>query len=353
MTRVAEELGVSPMTVSNAYSHPERLSAALRERVLETARRLGYAGPDPLGRGLRRGRAGALGVVYDNLLSYAFEDAAAVSFLRGLSAAAEEEGLGLTLVPGSPKGERDASAISGVLVDGFVAYSIAEGDPVLGAALEWGLPVVIVDQPEVEGVPFVGIDDEAAARRVAEHLLSLGHERFGVVSFSLSPDGYAGIADRNRQEAAAYPVSMSRLRGYAAALEAAELSWEEVPVYECLTSSKALGREAAYDALLSREPRPTAVLATSDALALGVVGAARELGLRVPGDLSVVGFDDVPEAATSTPPLTTVHQGHAEKGGLAGRLLVAQFREEETQERNLLPARLVVRGSTGPPPEAS
>ncbi len=352
MTRVAEELGVSPMTVSNAYNHPERLSAALRERVFETARRLGYAGPDPLGRGLRRGRAGALGVIYDNLLSYAFEDAAAVSFLRGLSAAAEEEGLGLTLVPGSPKGERDASAISGVLVDGFVAYSIAEGDPVLGAALEWGLPVVIVDQSEVEGVPFVGIDDEAAARRLAEHLLSLGHERFGVVSFSLSPDGYAGIADRNRQKAAAYPVSMSRLRGYAAALEAAELSWEEVPVYECLTSSKALGREAAY-ALLSREPRPTAVLATSDALALGVVEAARELGLRAPGDLSVVGFDDVPEAATSTPPLTTVHQDHAEKGRLAGRLLVAQFREEETQERNLLPARLVVRGSTGPLPETS
>ncbi len=91
----------------------------------------------------------------------------------------------------------------------------------------------------------------------------------------------------------------------------------------------------------------------SDRLALGVIEVARERGLSVPGDLSVAGFDDVPEAATSTPPLTTVNQDHAEKGGLAGRLLVAQFREEETQERNLLPARLVVRGSTGPPPEAS
>ena len=80
MTRVAEELGVSAMTVSNAYNRPERLSAALRERIFETARRLGYPGPNPLGQSLRRGRVGALGVIYDNLLSYAFEDQAAVSF---------------------------------------------------------------------------------------------------------------------------------------------------------------------------------------------------------------------------------------------------------------------------------
>ncbi len=338
------------MTVSNAYGRPERVSEATRKRVFEAARRLGYAGPDPLARGLRSGRAEAVGVVYDNLLSYAFADEAAVSFLWGLSAVVEGQGLGLTLVPGSPKGKRDASAIGGALVDGFVAYSVAADDPVLGAALERGLPAVIVDQPEVEGVPFVGIDDEAAARQAAEHLLGLGHERFGVVSFALSPDGYSGVADRSRQEAAAYPVSRSRLRGYAAALRAAGLPWVEVPVHECLTSSKALGREAA-GALLSGEPRPTAVLATSDALALGVFEAARELGLRVPQDLSVVGFDGVREAAASRPRLTTVRQDHAEKGALAGRLLVARLRGEETEDRNLLPTRLLVRGSTDRPPE--
>lgn len=351
MKSVAKELGVSPMTVSNAYGRPERVSEAMRERVFEAAHRLGYAGPDPLGRGLRSGRAGALGVVYDNLLSYAFEDGAAVSFLRGLSAVAEGESLGLTLVPGSPKGKRDASAIGGTLVDGFVAYSVAGGDPVLGAALGRGLPTVIVDQPEAAGVPFVGIDDGAAARKAAEHLLGLGHRKFGVVSFALSPDGYAGLADRSRQEDAAYPVSRSRLRGYSAALRSAGLPWEEVPVHECPTSSKALGREAA-SALLSGEPRPTAVLATSDALALGVFEATRELGLRVPRDLSVVGFDGVPEAAVSTPPLTTVHQDHAAKGALAGRLLVARLHGDDTEDRNLLPTRLLVRGSTDRPPEA-
>ncbi len=351
MTRVAEELGVSAMTVSNAYNHPERLSAALRERIFETARRLGYPGPDPLGRGLRRGRAGALGVIYDNLLSYAFEDQAAVSFLRGVSAAAEEEGLGLTLVPGSPKGERDALAIGRTLVDGFVIYSVADGDPVVEAALERGSPAVTVDQPRVEGVPFVGIDDEAAARSAAEHLVELGHRRYAVVAFGLSPDWRAGIADEERQRSASYRVSRSRLEGFAAALACrGGVSWSEVPVYECPSSSKALGRDAG-EVVLSRAPRPTAVLATSDELALGVIEAARERGLSVPGDLSVVGFDDVPEAAIATPPLTTVRQDHAEKGLSAGRLLVAQLRGEEASSPCLLPAQLVVRGSTARAPK--
>ena len=350
MTWVAEELGVSAMTVSNAYNHPERLSAALRERIFETAQRLGYPGPDPLGRGLRSGRAGALGVIYDNLLSYAFEDQAAVSFLRGVAAAAEEEGLGLTLVPATSRGERDASAIGRTLADGFVVYSVANGDPVLEAALEWGLPAVTVDQPRVEGVAFVGIDDEAAARAAAEHLVELGHRSYAVVSFGLGPNWRAGIADEERQRSSSYRVSRSRLEGFAAALAAGGVSWSDVPVYECPSSSKALGRDAAQ-VVLARAPMPTAVLATSDELALGVIEAARERGLSVPSDLSVVGFDDVHEAAIAIPPLTTVRQDHAEKGLLAGRLLLAQLRGEEASSPGLLPAQLVVRGSTARAPE--
>jgi DNA-binding LacI/PurR family transcriptional regulator len=289
-------------------------------------------------------------VIYDNLLSYAFEDQAAVSFLRGVSAAAEEEGLGLTLVPGSPKGKRDALAIGRTLVDGFVVYSVADGDPVVEAALERGSPVVTVDQPRVEGVPFVGIDDEAAARSAAEYLVELGHRRYAVVSFGLSPDWRAGIADEERRRSASYRVSRSRLEGFAAALAAGGVSGSEVPVYECPSSSKVLGRDAA-EVVLSRAPRPTAVLATSDELALGVIEAARERGLSVPSDLSVVGFDDVHEAAIAIPPLTTVRQDHAEKGLLAGRLLLAQLRGEEASSPGLLPAQLVVRGSTARAPE--
>ena len=349
LTHVAREVGVSPMTVSNAFNRPDQLSEDLRLHVLDTARRLGYAGPDPLARGLRRGGTSALGVIYDNLLSYAFEDEAAVLFLRGVSRVGEESRLGLLLVPGSPPDDRDASPIAKALVDGFVAYSVAEGDPVLQAALDRRLPTVIVDQPRVEGVSFVGINDEVAARAIADHILDLGHETLGVVSFSLSPGGHTGLADVSRQRAASYPVSRLRLRGYAAAAEARGIRWSGVPVYECSGSGKELGREAA-EALLSASQRPTALICLSDELALGAIEAVRGRGLSVPAHVSVVGFDNIPAGAYATPTLTTVDQDHFEKGLAAARLLTDQINGTVTPSNLILGSPVVRRASTGPPP---
>src|SRR3712207_5843227 len=113
LKEVAAELGVAPSTVSNAYNRPDQLSKALRERVFETARRLGYPGPDPLARGLRRRRAGAVGVLYDNRLSYAFADPAEVLFRQGVSTVTEKEGLGLLLLSGAPGEERHPEVITG------------------------------------------------------------------------------------------------------------------------------------------------------------------------------------------------------------------------------------------------
>ena len=349
LTRIAEELDVSAMTVSNAYNHPDRLSEALRERIFETAGKLGYHGPDPVGRSLRRQRTDVVGVLYSNPLSYAFDDPAAVSFLSGLSSVTEGADLGLLLVPaaGGVSGERDPRAAAQAAVDGFVIYSMSDEEPLLAAALDRQLPAVVVDQPFKEGVPFVGVDDEAAARSAAEHLVDLGHERFAIVSFALSPGGWDGIAHPIRQVQAAFRVSRLRLQGYRAALEDAGLLWSKVPVYECPGSSKKLGQRAA-EALLSPEHRPTAILASSDQLALGVIAWATERGLSVPEDVSVVGFDDIPAAASANPTITTVHQDHAEKGLLAGRMLIAQLRKEDGPNPGPLATSLVVRGSTSP-----
>ena len=345
---VAAEVGVSPATVSNAYNRPDQLSPLLREKVFEAAKKLGYAGPDPAARSLRRRRAGAVGVLYSDRLSYAFADPAAVEFFEGLSVATEEAGLGMLLLPGSARWARDPEAVGNAVVDGFVIYCMADDDPLVEAALGRRVPVVLVDHPGVGDVPYVGIDDEGAAAAAAGHLIGLGHTRLGVVSFELTREPSGGLEDLSRPDRATFGPSRARLRGYAAAVRQAGIPISGVPVYECKESTREEGRKAAQ-LLLAGENRPTALLCMSDQLAFGVLDAARGLGLSVPGDLSVVGFDDVPEAGRTIPPLTTVHQSHAEKGLLAGRILVARLNGDEPPGTDLLPTRLVERGSTAPP----
>ena len=166
-----------------------------------------------------------------------------------------------------------------------------------------------------------------------------------MVAFGLFADDHSGPADLARRRGSPYAVSRSRLAGYGAALEAAGIAWADVPVLECAGSVRAAGREAA-EQLLAAELPPTAILATSDVLALGVLDAAARAGVAVPGELSVVGFDDVPAAADAG--LTTVRQDHHAKGRLAGELLLSALRDEQAAPPPLLAHELVVRGSTGP-----
>ncbi len=348
LAEIAAELGVSVMTVSNAYNRPDQLSPALRARVLEVAERRGYPGPDPLARGLRRGAAGAVGVLYDTWPSFVFGDATAVEFLEGLSGAIERAFLGLLLVPGPWPDRGEARPLETALVDGFVVYSVADTDPQIREARA-RRPVVIVDQPRLDGVPFVGIDDHAAAAAAARHLIALGHRRIAVITFALAHDGVAGPVSSARRAAASYAVTRARLAGYQAALEAAGIPWDRVQAFECAGSAPRLGAHAAHH-ILSTEPGITALLATSDALALGAVAAARERGLQVPRDLSVVGFDDSRPSRVSRPALTTIGQPSRDKGRRAGEILRGLLDGGPPAAVELLPAELIIRASSGPPP---
>ncbi len=347
LAQIAAELGVSVMSVSNAYNRPDQLSAALRERILQKARELGYPGPDPLARGLRHGRAGALGVLYDTWPSYVFGSPGAVGFLQGLSDATGRAFMGLLLVP--TPWPAQGNPLDAALADGFVVYSVSDTDPQVPMARA-RRPVVIVDQPRLEGVAFVGIDDERAAAAAAGHLLELGHRHIGILSFALARDGVEGPAGLERQQSATYAVTRARLSGYRTALTAAGLAWDEVEVYECHFLRRA---DQAVRHLLGRRPRPTALLATSDGLALAALRTAAQDGLRAPDHLSVVGFDDTPRAHTATPSLTTVRQPHVQKGKRAGELLLGALRGEATPPPEWLPTELIVRDSTGPAPRAS
>ncbi|HZS90458.1 MAG TPA: LacI family DNA-binding transcriptional regulator [Chloroflexota bacterium] len=344
LKEVAAALRVSPMTVSNAYNRPDRIARATRERVLREAARLGYPGPHPTARHLRTGRAGAVGILYAGPLSFAFSDPAAVLFLQGVSLATEAARLGLLLLSGATVDPRN---VMGAAIDGLIVQALAEDDPLLRAALGRHLPLVLVDQPAPAGLPAVGIDDACAARAAAQHLLTLGHRRLGIIALGREQDGPVDAAGA---VALSNPVARARWRGYAAALSEAGVPWAAVSLYACAALTLADGARAARW-LLRQVPRPTALLAMSDQHALGALDAARMLDLSVPGDLSVVGFDDVPAAARAEPGLTTVRQPHVHKGQRAAELLVASLRGEGEREPAsvLLPTELIVRGSTAPP----
>src|SRR6476469_7595792 len=196
LASLAAELGVSRTTVSNAYNRPDQLSPELRRRVLETARRLGYPGPDPVARSLRTRKAGAVGLLLTENLSYAFRDPAALGFLEGLALACEGAGQGLHLVPVNPERE-DVTAVHSAGVDGFVVYSVPDDDPHLAAVLSRPVPPVVCAQPRV-----VGIDDHAAITELAGRLITLWHRNIGVLCMRLARDRNDGFASVSRQRTA-------------------------------------------------------------------------------------------------------------------------------------------------------
>lgn len=345
---IADRLQISRTTVSNAYSRPDQLNSALRQRIFEVAREIGYAGPDPAARTLRRGRSNTIGVLFTEALTFAFSDPAAVLLLRGLAEICETADRSVLLLPFPPGADFQPSAVQDAVVDAFLIYCKPEGDPILQAVLDRGLPTVIVDETRHVRAAFVGIDDRGGARAVAQHLLDLGHRKFAVVTDRLHPDNYAGPADLDRQDSATFGINRDRLRGYADALATRGLRWDDVTVQECFPISPEAGYRGAV-ALLDQAERPTAIIATSDQLALGVLHAAHERGIDVPESVSIVGFDDIDAAALARPGLTTVRQPLLEKGRAAGRFLLEPWPEGEPPSV-ILPTELIVRGSTGPSP---
>jgi DNA-binding LacI/PurR family transcriptional regulator len=339
LATVATAAGVSRMTVSNAFNHPDKLTPALREKVLAAAEALGYGGPDPVARTLSRGATGSVGLIFDYPLTLALDDPAMVQLLHGVAAGCEEREMGLSLVPRI--GGRDAALVRAALVDGFVIYSVTAHDPRVAAVRERRLPYVLIDHEPGDDV-VVNIDDRDASRRAVEHLVALGHRRFAIV---LGWDVQARTADETAGDpATAWHTASERLTGWRTALAAAGVDWATVPVGSGPGFNRHTGRVAGAR-LLDRADRPTAVLAISDQLALGVLDAAAERGVPVPGALSVVGFDDIPAAALATPALTTIRQPHAGKGAAAVGLLLAGA---EPPHLVSLPTELVIRSSTGP-----
>ncbi len=344
---IADQVGVSRMTVSNAFSRPDQLSEALRTTILDAATKLGYVGPDPAARALARGTSGAIGILLTSSLRYAFDDDVATGFLGAIAGEVAPTGLALTLLSSVPVG--DMIPARDVPMDAALVYSC---DPSMEAA-EWlirrGLPVVFVDQDPAPGITSVNVDDRGGARDAAQHLVDLGHTRIAVLTAGMGGSG-GPVSDPVADADASKYVSRARLLGYLDALTPAGIA----PVVHRQEHGEDEQSYRVALELLRGDDRPTAVLCFSDVIASGVVRAAHELGLDVPTDLSVVGFDDSPLARRLRPQLTTVRQDIAEKGKRSAaeltRVMAAKAAGTKPRARHIvLPTELVVRDSTAPP----
>jgi len=336
---VAREAGVSKTAVSFAFNSPERLSPGTAARIRDVATALGYR-PHPVARMLTQGRTRTLGVLTPQALSVVFANPYFATFSEGVAAVAEEAGYGLLFV--SPVYGSLARAVNRATVDGFVAIGLASDHPEVEQIRRAGLPIVMVDSavsfPEYAAVD---VDDEGGAHLAAEHLLSLGHRDFLVIG--VEPPTPGATADSGG-------VVGRRLKGYRDALAAAGVDLPDDHVVVGPASVE--GGSACLVGAWEDGRRPTAILAMADAMAIGAINAARRLGLRVPADISVVGFDDIELSRHIEPPLTTVHQPVRRKGEEACRLLLSAIERDGSSrpDHRRLETRLIVRGSTGPAP---
>jgi DNA-binding LacI/PurR family transcriptional regulator len=343
---VAEAVGVSRATVSNAYNRTDQLSAELREQVLRAAKDLGYTGPNPSARSLATNRTGVVAFMLDGGLSVAFTDPALSITLDALASEVDSAGHSLLLLPGGPGGGPRAERVLTAQADIAVAYSLPDGALALQAVHDRGLPMVVIDQPESSDAAVVRIDDRGGGAEAARHLLALGHRRFGVMSLQCSSAAHCGRVSAVDAAKSPYRVTRERLAGYLETLDEAGIDPAQVPVWEAPGSSRVSAMASARELLEHR--RPTAILCMSDELAIATMSVAKQLGLRVPRDLSVVGFDDTHSARWADPALTTIRQDLTRKGRVAGELVLRLLAGHGVPEPAVLDVELVIRRSTAP-----
>ncbi|MFE5239679.1 MULTISPECIES: LacI family DNA-binding transcriptional regulator [unclassified Streptomyces] len=322
---VARRAGVSGQTVSRVANGRSNVGAATRERVLEAMRELGYR-PNSAARALRSGQFRSIGVIVFTLTSYGN-----LRTLEAVAAAATERRYTITLMPLEHPTHADVSVALDRLgeqaVDGVIVLIESRLTGGAEARLRRGVPVVTVDSRVARHSPVVDTDQLAGARLATEHLLGLGHETVWHVAGPRDSDS-AGL----------------RLRGWRETLRAHGRRVPEVLHGDWYADSGyAAGRR------LAAEPGVTAVFAANDQMALGVLRALTEAGLRIPADVSVAGFDDMPEARNFIPPLTTVHQDFAAIGRTAVDALVQEIEGGPPAAYTGVAPRLTVRSSTAGP----
>ena len=327
MKDVAQRAGVSPSTVSHVINETRFVSQQLRDRVLHAMRELNYQ-PSAVARSLRTKRTQVVALVIPDITNPYFPEVA-----RGVQDVAEENEYSVILCNTDRVRGRELrflKALRGQWVDGLILNpsEVTFGD--LQDLQDAQIPVVLIgsqiDHPDLD---VVMVNNVQGAYDAVSHLIDLGHRRIGLV-------GGQRAASSGEQ----------RFQGYIRAL-----ADHDIPVDEEIITEGRFTREGGYESmkrLLALQSPPTAVFASSDVMAIGALMAIQEQGLQVPNDVSLVGFDDIAEASTTTPKLTTVSQPKYQTGEVAAQLLFDRVEGASPGERQkiVLSHQLVIRDST-------
>ena len=324
---VAEAAGVSITTVSHVINGTRRVSAELTQRVLKAMDELDYR-PNILARSLRLGQTKTLGLIIPDISNLFFAEIA-----RAIEDAGYRYGYNVILCNSDGDTEKQRTYIRLLVdkqIDGILFISSGESAEDLYYLHEEAIEVVIVDRDVKDiGVDVILLDNEEAGYQATHYLTEQGHRRIGCIT------GPSGLTP-----------SAQRVDGYFRALHEAGIRKD--PAYVLGGGFNLEGGEEAIKTLLKRDPPPTAVFACNDMMAIGVVRGARTMGIQIPEDLSIVGFDDINLASAMYPALTTMAQPIAEMGHIATELLVRRIQdqaEHEDRQRIILDAKLVVRDS--------
>lgn len=316
---IASKLGITHTTVSNVYNNPAKVSVALRQRILAYAASVNYFGPNPTARSLKIGSCGAIGIIFNDQLSYAFTDPHDVAFLHGVSAVCETSGTNIVLIPLATKAPNKLKAITAI-VDGYILNAPYKNNPATQRALAGGLPTVVVDF-DAPSHASVLTNDMEIMTEVSQHILSLGHKHIGIITFP-HHEGGRELFDIGRALSQDNYVVSQRLLGCRRSFESNKIKLNNVLV--CEAPNNAEGGKTAVDRIFARDPKVTAFISFSDRLAYGAMSRCRQLGRKIPQHISVTGFNDLPpmDREAGLPRLTTVRQNAFEKGRKAAEALL-------------------------------
>lgn len=334
---VAAKLNVSTATVSNAFNRPDQLSQELRVKILHESDELGYFGPNAAARSLRVGQLGIIGVVLAECLQYNFSDFIATTFLSGVAGVFDQHGVNLLLLPGRREFYQDRTIET--LADSFILYGPPHDPDFYRRLSRQNKKMVTVDF-DLPTFPFIHVDNLRASYILAEHVLAKPANQVAILGLKLVPSETICRIQSADLFSEHQSISRQRLNGFQKFIqEKTGQALQDIWIWSLPESDVQIGYLAAKEALMCH-PRPDVLLCMSDQIALGAMKACKEIGLAIPTQVRITGFDDIPEAEAAG--LTTMHQPQKLKGTLAAEILLGL----KSDKSLILNTRLVVRTST-------